>query len=148
MLGPRRARLWLTALLVLATVWLFPTRAEAYPWLIRHNYPSCSACHVDPTGGGLLTAYGRFIGDTVLPTLPAAEDKEPDGAKPGAPGWLLIGGDYRALWLRSKTPKAPVRGRLLWMQADLAAAIDTGNFVASGSMGYAYEAAPSAPSYA
>lgn len=141
MLGPRRARLWLTALLVLATCWLFPTRAEAYSWLIRHNYPSCLACHVDPAGGGLLTGYGRFIGGTVLPTLPAMADKESDVAQSGTRGGLLIGGDYRALWLRSKAPQAPLRGRLLWMQADLAAAIDTPNFVASASIGYAHEGA-------
>jgi polyisoprenoid-binding protein YceI len=37
------------------------------PWMIRHGYTNCSACHVDPSGFGLLTEYGRGQAQIVLP---------------------------------------------------------------------------------
>jgi hypothetical protein len=45
------------ALLVLA----LPRAAAAYPNMIRLGYPSCSACHVSPQGGGVLNRYGKGI---------------------------------------------------------------------------------------
>src|SRR6187402_2321921 len=46
--------------LVALFVSLFPSRAHAYTWMIKHNYASCPVCHADPSGGELLTAYGRL----------------------------------------------------------------------------------------
>jgi hypothetical protein len=40
--------------------------ASAYPWMIRRDNPACYACHADPSGGGLLTAYGRVAGENWL----------------------------------------------------------------------------------
>lgn len=40
--------------------------AAAYPWMIRHGYGSCATCHADPSGGELLTKYGRAQGDLLL----------------------------------------------------------------------------------
>jgi hypothetical protein len=37
------------------------TQAWAYPQFIRHEYPTCVACHVSPRGGGILTDYGQGI---------------------------------------------------------------------------------------
>jgi len=31
----------------------------AFPSNIRLGYPTCAACHINPTGGGVLTPYGR-----------------------------------------------------------------------------------------
>jgi hypothetical protein len=59
-------RVALLALPLLAL--LSPKPAEAYPWMIKHNYPSCSACHADPSGGELLTTYGRMISMLTLST--------------------------------------------------------------------------------
>ncbi|MBP9112990.1 MAG: hypothetical protein KBF88_09300, partial [Polyangiaceae bacterium] len=42
------------------------SEARAYPWMIRHEYTSCNACHADPSGGSLLTEYGRAQGVTLL----------------------------------------------------------------------------------
>ena len=33
--------------------------AAAYPWMAKHSYGSCAACHVDPSGAGQLTSFGR-----------------------------------------------------------------------------------------
>jgi hypothetical protein len=45
-----------------------PKPAHAYAWMIKRGYPSCPACHADPSGGELLTAYGRMISQLTLST--------------------------------------------------------------------------------
>jgi len=50
----------------LLAVWLWPSRAEAYTWMIRHGYGGCTTCHADPSGSETLTAYGRIQGDLLL----------------------------------------------------------------------------------
>ena len=47
-------------------VLLHSSEAHAYPWMIRHGYGACSTCHMDPSGGELLTQYGRAQGDLLL----------------------------------------------------------------------------------
>ncbi len=49
-------------------VWLAPRDAHAYTWMIKRNYPSCTVCHADPSGGELLTQYGRLITELSLST--------------------------------------------------------------------------------
>src|SRR5690242_698311 len=57
-------RLLVVAALFVAS--LVARRAEAYPWMIRHGHDGCVQCHMDPSGAGLLTAYGRESGDDEL----------------------------------------------------------------------------------
>ncbi|MEO7036146.1 MAG: hypothetical protein ABI548_19560 [Polyangiaceae bacterium] len=52
--------------LVALFVSLFPSRAHAYAWMIKHSYAGCPVCHADPSGGELLTAYGRAQSDLLL----------------------------------------------------------------------------------
>ena len=52
--------------LVALFVSLFPSRAHAYTWMIKHGYSSCPVCHADPSGGELLTSYGRVQSDELL----------------------------------------------------------------------------------
>src|SRR6185369_13646954 len=52
--------------LVALFVSLFPSRAHAYTWMIKHGYASCPVCHADPSGGELLTSYGRVQSDELL----------------------------------------------------------------------------------
>src|SRR5262245_53860375 len=47
-------------------VLLSSAQALAYPWMIRHGYGGCVTCHTDPSGGELLTPYGRVQGDLIL----------------------------------------------------------------------------------
>src|SRR5262249_37407470 len=55
-----------TALLIFAAVVLSSTAAKAYPTMIRHGYPQCASCHTDPSGGTLLTRYGRAQSELLL----------------------------------------------------------------------------------
>lgn len=47
---------------------LTPLQAFAYPEMVRHGYGNCTACHTSPTGGGLMSAYGRELSREVLST--------------------------------------------------------------------------------
>jgi hypothetical protein len=72
--------------------------AAAYPWMLRHGYTGCATCHVDPSGQGLLTEYGRAQSELVLSTrYGAAPDQEPGRIKDAffglpTPDWLTAGG--------------------------------------------------------
>src|SRR5687767_1044627 len=64
---------WATRALPLLTALCFglvmmsvSSRAEAYTWMIKHGYANCGACHADPSGGELLTVYGRAMSEAFL----------------------------------------------------------------------------------
>jgi len=42
------------------------TSAVAFPWMVKHDYQACAVCHVDPSGAGQLTPYGRAQSDVLL----------------------------------------------------------------------------------
>jgi hypothetical protein len=134
---------WLFALSLL----FFSSQASAYTWMVRHGYNSCVPCHQDPSGGGILTAYGRSVGSLVLNTRWGFEPE--DGGSLGdflfgavkLPEQIMLGGDARMLWLGQKQENTAVRHYLFLMQADAEAAVRIGPLLASGSIGYAEDGA-------
>jgi len=154
--GGRVVPLWLRAALVTVGLLLFigplASSANAYPWMIRHDHNGCGQCHMDPSGGGLLTAYGREQGDEELPMRyragTASDDTHRAGVLWGAfdtPEWLLVGAGLRGAILDTKVSGAPAgppgapstqwNASLILMQADLRAGIRAGGFRASASVG-------------
>jgi hypothetical protein len=144
---PSLARLRALALastvLVCLVVFLAPRSAHAYPWMIRHEYTGCSTCHVDPSGGGVLTEYGRAQGDILLRTHygASASDDVPSSAgflwgAVHPPDWFLPGGSVRYLGYAVKDGSAKYQLNSVLMQADLRAAIVSGGFRAAGSVGF------------
>lgn len=133
------------SLILFATILLAPALASAYPWMIRHEYTGCTPCHADPTGGGLLTEYGRAQSEILLRTRYSG--KPEDEAGPIArfawgvptPDWLLLGGSFRGMYLGTKQIGGEYSDRPILMQADLRAQIAIKRFRASGSLGYLYE---------
>jgi len=71
--------------LVALFVSLFPSRAHAYTWMIKHGYASCPVCHTDPSGGELLTAYGRVQSDELLRMKYGKDSSESSRTEPKAP---------------------------------------------------------------
>lgn len=65
----------------LALTWSAP--AHAYPTMIKHGYWGCGTCHADPSGGELLTRYGRIQGIELLAMRYGA--RPPSTASPSAP---------------------------------------------------------------
>jgi hypothetical protein len=123
--------------LFVALAALFPKSALAYPWMVHHGYTGCAECHVDPSGAGTLTDYGRAQSEIFLRTHWTKDGpKEPEATSSfgfGAfelPKPLKLQADLRSIFI--PIPNDP---RFILMQADLRAAIYTKKFSASASLG-------------
>jgi len=119
--------------------------AAAYPWMIRHEYTACAQCHVDPSGGGPLSTYGRAMGEVLLKSRYG--DSTADESEPGAggkflwgalplPTWLDLGGSFRGMSLTQRISDVGLSHRLVAMQSDLTATVQADRWVLSGSLGY------------
>jgi hypothetical protein len=133
-------------LFLLVALWTNP--AEAYAWMIRHDYTGCNQCHADPAGGGLLTAYGRAQSDFLLRMrYGAAESWEAPPSSQflfGAvklPESVLLGGDVRFINIASKANGVWADLRSFFMQADLTGQVTRDRFRVNGSIGFAQEGA-------
>lgn len=141
--------LWLTALMTLVVTFGKIESASAYPWMIRHDYAGCNMCHADPSGGGLLTPYGRAQGEILLRMRygQPAGDEEPGKVKDFLFGLvptgdsILLGGDVRTLALATKPSIGSFDSRVLLMQADATGQISIDRVRANGSLGFAQEGA-------
>lgn len=58
---------WMVACVALITLGWTPD-VHAYAWMIRQGYAECGSCHVDPSGGELLTHMGRVMSETNMST--------------------------------------------------------------------------------
>jgi hypothetical protein len=113
--------------------------------MIKHQYTGCAVCHVDPSGGYLLTEYGRAQTQALLSTFgKGPEGNEVDsrsrfafGALPPSK-WLNLGASVREsyIWGKSVSPSSNAISRWVLMQADARAAITVGRVIATGSVGY------------
>ncbi|HEY3233122.1 MAG TPA: hypothetical protein VGJ84_00305, partial [Polyangiaceae bacterium] len=150
---------FLSFVLALGAVSLGTQRAFAYPWMIKHGYGGCPTCHADPSGGELLTPYGRLQGDLMLRMHYAADQETPSQAAGflwglyQPPAWLLLGGSYRHMTIlegaRPPPPSSPSRPSkptlsTFPMQADLYAQARLGAFRGAASLGLA-EVGPDSP---
>ena len=64
---------WILALILVLT---FSLRSYGYPEMVRHGYANCTACHVSPNGGGILTPYGRSLSQELLSTWGAKNESD------------------------------------------------------------------------
>jgi hypothetical protein len=129
-------------LVVVASVFLLLLWAKpshAYPWMIQHQYTGCALCHLDPSGGYLLTTYGRAQTQALLSTFGSVkEGGEVDSRSNFAFGlmppndWVNLGASVRESYVKSSSI---VNGPIL-MQADFRAAVTAGPLIATGSVGY------------
>ncbi len=114
----------LSTLIVAGILSLCARSGEAFPELVRHGYNTCMACHVSPTGGGMLTPYGRKLAAELLTTWGSeastgvtwglADQEKLENA-------LWLGGDIRGAQVHQENT-AIRAGRFIKMQASLAAA--------------------------
>lgn len=122
---------------------LAPREASAYPWMIREGYTGCATCHADPSGAGLLTAYGRAQSELLLSTFRWARGEEPSRASQAVfgllpePEGLLYSFAYRSATFATKTGGEPGSARYIVMQADLRAQATIAERVrVNGSVGF------------
>lgn len=122
--------------------------AWAEPAFLAKQYPRCTACHYSPTGGGLLTPYGRLLshrelsttGGTAAAPAAGAED-DPQGEQAflygllgEALGPLHLGLEIRPSHLRIGFPGGHQDMNLL-MNLDLSGALRMNGWTAYGTVG-------------
>ncbi len=126
------APLWACKALLIAL--LFSQTAFAFPEMVRHGYVNCTSCHVSPSGGGVMSAYGRELSKEVLSTW--GKDGENKFAYfIESPEWLQMGGDFRTVEVYRDSPQA-TSARLILMQADLEAAATYKKFTLDATFGH------------
>lgn len=86
-------KFWLVLLFVLAP------RAWPYPEMIRHGYTNCTACHISPTGGGALTAYGDSLARELLSYQWKSQAEKENPEDEPKPRRFHLGGEIRVLSL-------------------------------------------------
>ena len=140
----KKSAWWLQRLIWIVALLLWSQPSHAYPWMIQHKYTGCTACHVDPSGGYLLTAYGRAQTQTLLSTF----GRGPEGnevtrlsnfAGVMPPNETInLGATLREsyLWSKSLSPSQAATTSWILMQADLRAAVTVDRIIATGSIGF------------
>lgn len=145
-----RIERWLTILFVFVSVFYgVEGTASAYPWMIRHEYTGCAQCHVDPSGAGLMTLYGRAQSEVLLRTpYRKADDVDPAlggfmfGLVPLPEEGIRAQADARTLMLYVSPPSpAPSVTRTILMQADAIVGLETASVRGAVSVGYTHEGA-------
>ena len=138
---PRLALFPLLATLLTTALWA--PDAAAYAWMIRHEYSGCSTCHSDPSGGTLLTPYGRAQSELLLSTQwthkPPEEPHPTSGQLLGLPlpSEVLAGVDVRDAYMGNFANGELVDHRFLHMRSDAIAQLKLSRLRLYGSIGYA-----------
>ena len=136
-----------TIFFLFATTVLAST-AWAEPTFLAKQYTRCTACHYSPTGGGLLTPYGRLLSHRELSTTGGASAAPASGAEddPGgeqafmygllrnALGPVHLGLEMRPSHLRIGFPGGRQDMNLL-MNLDLVGALQSNGWTAYGTVG-------------
>lgn len=125
------------ALLVLAV----SGTAFGFPEMIRNGYVNCTSCHMSPTGGGILTGYGRVQAEEVLSTWKYEGEGNVLHGAVGDTAPFSFGGQFRVIqtWNHDSTMR---RGRFIFMQQDLEAGVTLGQFTAVATAGVQDRANP------
>jgi hypothetical protein len=121
--------------------------ASAEPMFLSKQYARCTTCHYSPTGGGLLTPYGRSLArhelSTLRKVLPPAPDDQEEPQEAGllkelsgdALGPIDIGVDLRPAHLNLNFGGGASTSRNLLMNADLLAAYRVNGWTFYGEIG-------------
>ena len=129
-------------LLAAGALALLAGTAAAEPTFLSRQYPRCTNCHFSPTGGGLLTPYGRSLsreelstfGRSPLSSPPGREQQFLFGALGDALGPVSLGVDLRPAHLDVESEGFESTRDFL-MNADLTAAAAVGRWTFYGQVG-------------
>lgn len=135
-------------LVVFAFSFMLCSQVLAFPEMIRHGYINCTACHVSPAGGGLLTAYGRSISKELLSRWSVeGEENLLHGAikNESVINWINgsqeigfnIGGDVRFMQQYMDSDVLE-RAKFFPMQRDLEFGFKWNQFTIVSTLGYQY----------
>jgi hypothetical protein len=135
---PRACRLFKLVLVGLALWTLGSTKdAHAYSWMIRQGYAECGSCHVDPSGGELLTHMGRVMSETNMSTNwgnGQVSDQSKLAYGLDEPDNVRLGGSFRMMSIFDTGAKEDALS-VFPMQADVYGAADFGWLRVGASLG-------------
>ncbi len=97
----------------------FPfSQSSAFVENVTHGYVNCMACHVSPSGGGLLNDYGRSLSRELMSTWSWENSEKPLFGAIENKKWFQIGGDFRFIqtYLENSQIK---QGRQFQMQSNI-----------------------------
>ena len=97
---------------------LLSTRAMAVPEVARYGHFTCVSCHVSPSGGGMLTSYGRVFAVEKLSTWHFVGEERPLYGLMPTTNTVTIGGDSRWMSYQSKSDTSQL-SKFWRMQSDL-----------------------------
>lgn len=118
--------------------------AVAEPTFLSKQYPRCTACHYSPSGGGLLTPYGRSLSREEISTFGRRDAAAEAGGRAeeeflfgavGSDSPLQLGLDLRPSQLRIEVAGRDLPDRNFLMNLDLQAAWRDGDWTAYGTVG-------------
>jgi hypothetical protein len=112
----------------------WPLVGHTFPEMVRHGYVSCTTCHVSPSGGGALTAYGRSLSKELMSTWSYEGEENLLHGAVTTPEWLMVGGDIRYIQTHLDNPSVR-QGDFFLMQADLELAAQVGKWTAAVTSG-------------
>ena len=108
--------------------------ASAEPMFLSKNETRCTSCHYSPTGGGLLTPYGRLQSRQTLSTTSGDSERFLWGAFGDALGPVDLGITTRPTYLNVSFPGGE-SNRFLLMNADLLGAVQAKGWTLYGEVG-------------
>ena len=124
----------LCAIVVVCVLGLWSGTEAAEPMFLSKNETRCTSCHYSPTGGGLLTPYGRLQSRQELSTTSGDSERFLWGAFGDALGPVDLGIDARPTFLNVSFPGGE-SNRFLLMNADLLAAVQAKGWTLYGEVG-------------
>jgi len=107
---------------------------SAYVENVVNGYPNCLACHVNPTGGGVLTDYGRSLSSELMSTIKTKNFQNPYYGLLKNNQHIKWGGQVRTIQTRFENDQIK-RGSSFIMQNNVEAAAYVRDFVFVGTVG-------------
>lgn len=125
---------------ILASLMIFPSKSSAYPTLIRKGYATCATCHYNPSGGGALTSYGKYISQELFGTFNDSSNSLPFLVNPeyqvGTGDESIIVAQFMARAVQTHFDTPQVRRRQIrQMQMDLEGGIAHNGWQLLGTVG-------------
>ena len=101
-----------------------PQKAAALPEYARHGYVNCTACHLSPSGGGVLNEYGRELSKELVATWAKEGEQKFAYGLVTPPEALLISAYLRTLQVHKENTAMRI-GYPIFMQADVEVGVNT-----------------------
>lgn len=109
--------------ILISALFFLSQEAMALPELARHGYVNCTACHLSPSGGGVLNEYGREMSKELLATWAIEGEQRFAYGLVTPPEALLVSAYLRTLQVHKENTASRI-GYPILMQADLEAAVN------------------------